>query len=147
MNKLDRLSASGLWHQNMLSVASYLAGGNLKGLPTRTYWRTHLIVDSIYLILLVIPLTSLFRLRRFRRQMTLGQGRRKHTIFFILLHLLLPALVWFAPPILSGTPRDLFSMAFPDSYMVMLTVIGLSVLGGLAKVYLWLRQKQQGQSH
>lgn len=141
MNKLDRLSASGLWHQNMLSVASYLAGGKLTPLPSKSYWTTHLMVDVAYLAVLLIPLISLLRLRQFRQQLALGQAKFRRWTLFVLLHLLFPALIWFAPPLLlgGGMPRDFFSLAFPDTWLVMLLVIATSILTGLIKACLWWR--------
>lgn len=142
MNKLDRFATQNLWYQNMLSVASYLAGGELKPLPSGTYWTTHLIVGAVCLLFLAIPLASLLRLKRFKDQLVTGRRKKRRVIVFLLLHLLLPISLLSLPSSLTGLSLGYLGLLYSDIYLVLLAFVSLCILAGLVKLYLWLEHRR-----
>lgn len=143
-NTADPLGQS-LWNMAFFDKLTSTVAGKKPVLMGNDYTIIHSIWNTIFAVLIVIPSLSFLRLKGFKQRLTQGKGKSKDGLFFVLLHILLPiGLIMALPMGVLGlpVPMALVRISIPDFYWVIILSASLMILAGLAKLYLFWKQKQ-----
>jgi hypothetical protein len=138
-NMNDFFVGNGLATTLSIDSTRLLMGMDTEGVGQNSYVVFHLVIDVILLLLLLLAVVPLLRLKHWSDWLT-EQRPRSLLIKGLLLHLVYPLLL-LSVPFLLGAPYFAALPFAPDVMLVLIGSAALALIGGAAKILIWVRSE------
>lgn len=142
INTNDYLVTNSFTGQISGNVALMLMGQSPINISSNAYKVRHILIDAVYLILLLIPATIVFRFKKFVLRCKDEELTLWKKIGFLFLHLLLPVTGLLVPRLFAATPLWVVRYFVPDLFIVLILFSGLLIILGVMKIMIWIKLKK-----
>lgn len=139
-NACDYFVANGMAVQLPYNIVYKLLGQETQDIQESTYLTSHLVIDGVLFLALLLSLLPLIFLRRWFKKHRDGVSK-PGVVWAILLHAALPTLLLVLFPVL-GLPISVVSGFAPDIFLVTLTCGAVLYLTGAVKLAFRLRRRK-----
>lgn len=139
INTNDYLVTNSFTGQISGNVALMLMGQSPITISSNAYKVRHILIDAVYLILLLIPATIVFRFKKFVLRCKDEELTLRKKIGFLFLHLLLPVTGLLVPRLFAATPLWVVRYFVPDLFIVLILFSGLLIILGVIRIMIWIK--------
>ena len=122
------------------SLSKYRGVGE-KTLDENTYRNSHLLINVIFLVLLIIAVLPLILFKRWRTK-NVTESKKRGILLTCLIHAVLPSII-LAIPVLISTPMAVVKGFVPDVFIILILSSGILYLTGLIKLICYIRGAKQ----
>lgn len=139
-NACDYFVANGMAVQLPYNIVYKLLGQETQNIQESTYLTSHLVIDGVLLLMLLLSLLPLVFLRHWFKKYRDGV-RKPGILWAIVLHAAVPTLLLILFPVL-GLPLAVVSGFAPDIFLVTLGCSAVLYVTGIAKLAYRLRRRK-----
>jgi len=133
INCNDYLGANGLIDGIFKGVLALLLGDEPQPLQADSYKTSHLVLNAIYLVIVLVGVLPLIFIGRWKKRLLKGRRRVWGLVGFIILHILIPTLLLLVPT-LVGVPMAVVKGFVPDLYLLLIGCSAVAYLSGMIKI-------------
>lgn len=143
INENDYLVTLNYTTQLSDNMIRLLRGYKAREINPSDYWVQHGLLDAAYLLLLIVSLLPLLLYKKWKRKMQAEGIGCKGICVCILIHGILPTIIWNISAMLS-TPLWVVWYYVKDLFLVLVISAGLLYMGGILKLRAIYQRKRKG---